>query len=114
MRDTAVFFKALSDEARLRILALLFQQPELCVCDIMEVLDFTQSKASRHLRTLENAGIVTGRREGLWVHYALVRPADQLAAEHLKMLRKTLADREEAEELRKRLAARMKRKGCCR
>ena len=58
MRDAARFFKFLADEARLKIIWLLFHQDELCVCDIMAVLDVTQSKASRHLRTLHNAGLV--------------------------------------------------------
>jgi ArsR family transcriptional regulator, arsenate/arsenite/antimonite-responsive transcriptional repressor len=44
---------------------------ELCVCDIMGALGITQSKASRHLRYLFNAGLVTDRREGLWMYYRI-------------------------------------------
>ncbi len=71
MKETAAFFKVLADEARLKMLWLLFNHRELCVCDFIEVLAITQSKASRHLRILYRAGLVTDRREGLWVYYAL-------------------------------------------
>lgn len=71
MKETAEFFKVLSDEARLRILALLFNHSELCVCDIMSVLCMTQSKTSRHLATLRRAGFVNDRRDGAWSYYSL-------------------------------------------
>lgn len=74
MAQTVQLFKALADETRLRILNLLAQQ-ELCVCDIMNILKIGQSKISRHLTYLKNAGWVTGRRDGLWMHYALVTHA---------------------------------------
>ena len=62
MKETASFFKVLADEARLKMLWLLFNHRELCVCDFIEVLGVTQSKASRHLRILYRAGLVTDRR----------------------------------------------------
>jgi ArsR family transcriptional regulator, arsenate/arsenite/antimonite-responsive transcriptional repressor len=68
LRDT---FKALSDETRLQIVTLLLEQDELCVCDFVGALGQTQSKISRHLRYLYNAGLVQDRREGLWMHYRL-------------------------------------------
>jgi ArsR family transcriptional regulator len=68
LRDT---FKALSDETRLQIVTLLLEQDELCVCDFVGALGQTQSKISRHLRYLYNAGLVEDRREGLWMHYRL-------------------------------------------
>ena len=71
MRNLADTFKALSDETRLQIMALLLDNEELCVCDFVGALDLTQSKASRHLRYLFNAGLVEDRREGLWMHYRL-------------------------------------------
>ena len=64
MKDAAQFFKVLADEARLKIIWLLFHHEELCVCDIMAALGITQSKASRHLATLKHAGLVTDRKEG--------------------------------------------------
>jgi ArsR family transcriptional regulator len=68
LRDT---FKALSDETRLKIMTLLLEHDELCVCDFVGTLGQTQSKVSRHLRYLYNSGLVQDRREGLWMHYRL-------------------------------------------
>lgn len=70
MKDIAKIYKALSDEARLRILNLL-HDGELCVCHIMDILHMGQSKVSRHLTYLKNAGLVHDRRKGLWVYYSL-------------------------------------------
>ena len=64
-------FKALSDETRLRIMTLLMEHEELCVCDFVGALGETQSKISRHLRYLYHAGLVEDRREGLWMHYRI-------------------------------------------
>jgi len=64
-------FKALSDETRLRIMTLLMENDELCVCDFVGALGETQSKISRHLRYLYHAGLVEDRREGLWMHYRI-------------------------------------------
>ena len=96
MRDAAHFFKVLADEARLKMLWLLFNHRELCVCDIMEALEITQSKASRHLITLRHAGLVTDRKDGLWSYYALRPVEDELAKQHLSVLRATLARRADA------------------
>ncbi len=74
MQNSAELFKALADETRLRILNLLVQG-ELCVCDIMAVLDIGQSKASRHLACLRHVGLVNDRRNGVWMYYSLARPS---------------------------------------
>jgi arsenate reductase len=71
MRLYAGIFKALADETRLTIMALLLRHKELCVCDVMAVLQISQSKASRHLRYLKNAGLLDDRREGIWVYYMM-------------------------------------------
>jgi ArsR family transcriptional regulator len=71
VRDLARTFSALADPTRLEMLALLLERGELCVCDFVGSLGITQSKASRHLRYLRNAGLLDDRREGLWVHYRL-------------------------------------------
>lgn len=63
--------KALSDETRLRILNLLYEK-ELCVCDIMETLQISQAKASRHLIYLKNAGLVTDRKQAQWAYYSAI------------------------------------------
>jgi ArsR family transcriptional regulator, arsenate/arsenite/antimonite-responsive transcriptional repressor len=63
-------FKGLADPTRLRIMALLLER-ELCVCDLMSVLRVPQSTVSRHMTRLKNAGLVSDRRAGKWVHYRL-------------------------------------------
>jgi ArsR family transcriptional regulator len=90
MRTLADVFKALSDETRLNMLGLLCTYGELCVCDFVEVLEITQSKASRHLRYLVNAGLVNDRREAVWVYFRIPEKPTQTAAEVLKMLPKVL------------------------
>lgn len=67
--------KSLSDETRLRIINLLYEK-ELCVCDIMETLEITQTKASRHLNYLKNAGMVSDRKQAQWVYYSIVKNVD--------------------------------------
>lgn len=62
--------KALAHPVRLRILALL-GEGELCVCAITEVIGLAPSTVSQHLSDLRRAGLVTERKEGRWVHYAL-------------------------------------------
>jgi ArsR family transcriptional regulator len=66
-----LLFKALSDPTRLRILALLAAEGELCVCDLTRALALSQPMISRHLASLREAGIVSDRRAGVWVHYRL-------------------------------------------
>lgn len=111
MRDTARFFKVLADEARLQMLWLLFNQRELCVCDIMEALGITQSKASRHLLTMRHAGLVIDRKDGLWSYYQLRDVEDPLAKRHLEVLRETLAKRPEAAPLLRGLRKWLDHKG---
>lgn len=65
MRNLASVFRALADETRLQMLALIMKYEELCVCDFVNVLEITQSKASRHLRYLLNAGFLQDRREAV-------------------------------------------------
>ena len=71
---TARLFHALSDETRLEIVAML-SHGERCVCELQDRLDAAQSRLSFHLKTLKDAGIVTDRREGRWVYYALNKSA---------------------------------------
>src|SRR5665213_3497755 len=65
-----LMFRAFSDRTRLRILNLL-RDGELCVCDIVRVLELPQPKISRHLAYLRKARLVTARKDGLWMHYQL-------------------------------------------
>src|ERR1700677_3496352 len=80
------FFQALGDNTRLRLLNLMGEQ-EVCVCYLVEILGGPQPKISRHLAYLRNAGIVSARREGKWMHYRIVMPP-HIGASHV--LRQTL------------------------
>ena len=66
----ARLFHALSDETRLKIVEKLLKG-EQCVCNLMDTLDAGQSRLSFHMKTLKDAGLVTDRRAGRWIHYSL-------------------------------------------
>lgn len=87
MHTLAGQFKALSEDVRLQIVALIFRHQELCVCEVEKFLDISQSKASRHLRYLLNAGILEDRRDGLWVYYRVARPNSAQQRHLLEALR---------------------------
>lgn len=94
MKRLATAFKALSDETRVRIMALLFRHGHLCPCEVEQLLGISQSKASRHLRYLRNAGLLEDRREGLIVNYHLPADPDRDAADLLGLLEGLLEGRE--------------------
>jgi ArsR family transcriptional regulator, arsenate/arsenite/antimonite-responsive transcriptional repressor len=71
-KRTVRLFHALADETRLRILDQL-ADGEQCVCDLSGALEASQSRLSFHLKTLKDAGLLTDRREGRWIYYALDR-----------------------------------------
>ena len=75
-------FRAFCDRTRLRILSLL-RDGELCVGDIVEILQVPQPRVSRHLGHLKKAGLVLTRKSGTWVYYSLTRPK---TAFHRKLL----------------------------
>lgn len=85
MKKTAQLFKALSDETRLRILALL-AQGELCVCDLMATLELPQSTVSRHLAYLRNNDLVEDRRRGVWMYYRLAQEGGGLHRDLMALL----------------------------
>ena len=62
-------FRALADETRLRMLSIVARK-ECCVCEVMQVLDISQTRASRNLKILEEAGFLKSRRKGAWVYYS--------------------------------------------
>ena len=72
MQDFIQLMKALSDETRLRIFHLLLER-ECCVCEVMQALEISQTRASRNLGILLNAGLLKTRRNGLWVLYSIDR-----------------------------------------
>lgn len=70
MKDISKLFKVLSDESRLRVINLLLER-ECCVCEVMQALDISQSKASRTLNALYDVGILKLHKEGLWSLYSI-------------------------------------------
>lgn len=64
-------FRAFSDQTRLRILHLLLKG-EMCVCDIVDIINVPQPTASRHLAYLRKSGLVATEKKGLWTYYSLV------------------------------------------
>lgn len=105
--DKELFFRALADRTRLRLLNLM-RNDEVCVCFFVEILKTNQPKISRHLAYLRRAGIVGARREGQWMHYRVAEPSDQDAARLLKDLMTWLANDQEMQRDRERLV-----KICC-
>jgi ArsR family transcriptional regulator, arsenate/arsenite/antimonite-responsive transcriptional repressor len=77
MLEMARWFKALSEDIRVKIVALLFRHGELCVCEVERLLEVSQSSASRHLQYLRNAALVEDRRDEQWVYYRLAEPRDE-------------------------------------
>jgi ArsR family transcriptional regulator len=69
--DPKEFFSALANDTRLRCLMLLMQHDELCVCELTYAIDAAQPHISRHLAQLRGLGLVSDRREGLWIHYRI-------------------------------------------
>jgi ArsR family transcriptional regulator len=86
LKESKKIFNALADETRVRILSLLIEG-ELCVCDLMRVLNEPQSKVSRHLAYLRGAKWVEGRKEGLWMHYRLSRSTEKIYGTLLNAVR---------------------------
>ena len=70
MRELVKVYKALADESRLRVLSLVLER-ECCVCEVMQALEISQSKASRILSTLYDAGFLKLHKEGLWSLYSI-------------------------------------------
>jgi ArsR family transcriptional regulator len=102
-------FRALGDATRLRILGLLLTG-EVCVCHIHESLRIPQSKASRHLAYLRRAGLVSGRKDGLWVHYRLAVSSDPV----LRIIQQAVANALRHVDAVEKDADRLqKRTGCC-
>jgi ArsR family transcriptional regulator len=105
--DKDLFFRALADRTRLRLLNLMGED-EVCVCFFVEILKTNQPKISRHLAYLRRAGVVGARRQGPWMHYRIVEPSDQDAARVLKDTLTWLGNDREMQRDRERLV-----KVCC-
>jgi ArsR family transcriptional regulator, arsenate/arsenite/antimonite-responsive transcriptional repressor len=83
----AAGFHALSDPLRIQVLELL-RDRELCVCDLCDHLETTQSKLSFHLKTLKSAGLVRSRQEGRWIYYSLDLPQFAVFEQYLAEFRR--------------------------
>ncbi|WP_040489734.1 ArsR/SmtB family transcription factor [Indibacter alkaliphilus] len=83
-------FKALSEESRVRILHLLLENKELSISDLEHILDFTQTKTSRHLSYLKNAGLVGSRRVDQWIFYYILDEAYEIIQQIFKFIQKDI------------------------
>jgi len=89
--------KALSDPSRVKVIKAL-EVRELCVCELREVVGLAQPTVSKHLKVLEEAGLIAGRKDGQWVYYRL-SPASIYAESMLESLRGWLANDSEVQKL---------------
>ena len=112
MRGFIKVMKALSDRTRVKIVKML-QRREMCVCEIQKALGIAQSTASKHLKILEEAGLTTFKKDGLWVNYYLADGSESPYAQSmLKHLKAWLDEDQEINELLKRLPEIRREKIC--
>jgi len=100
--DIEIFFRSLADRTRLRLINMMGDD-EVCVCFFVEILGLSQPVISRHLAYLRRAGLVAARREGKWMHYRIVQPLDNAAANVLADVRAWIANDPDMQRDRKRL-----------
>lgn len=105
--DMELFFAALADRTRRRLLNLIGED-EVCVCYLVEVIDTNQPKISRHLACLKKAGLVSVRRDWKWSHYRINKPADARAAKVLDEVLSLLKEDPEMQKDKKQMT-----KMCC-
>ena len=104
-------FNLMSDTTRVRALLLILDQGEVCVCELTHALQESQPKISRHLALMRDAGLVTPRREGTWMHYSLAGELPGWAAALLQTTGEQLREREPFVNDRGRLEAMADRPG---
>ena len=113
MQAAVRFAKALADSTRLRVVAALSQR-ELCVCELCDALEATQSTLSTHLTLLRDAGITRTRKQGKWIYYRLSEEAARLIEiflGHFADSRRDKRIRRDTDRLRQRL--KLRENGCC-
>lgn len=99
MKPFIKVMKALSDPGRVKIMKML-QRREMCVCEIQTALGVAQSTASKHLKVMEDAGLITYRKDGLWVNYMIADDRENpYAAALINHLRRWLDDDPELQKL---------------
>ncbi len=115
MNDLLLLAKALGDATRLRLLSLLRGGDELCVCELTDALELSQSTLSTHLQTLRQSGLVGARKDGKWMYYRLESAQrallDALFDFHREALQNDAVLQNDAARLEKRLALRCE--GAC-
>jgi ArsR family transcriptional regulator len=105
-------FKAFSDGTRLRILHLLLGG-EMCVGDLVTILEVPQPRTSQHLAALRSSGLVTSRRDGLWSFYSLAEPKSNFHKKLLECLRHCFSEVPELQADHRRAAKLAKSAPCC-
>ena len=114
MQNTLKLFKALSDETRLRIINLVLER-ECSVCEVMQAMNISQTRASRGLTTLYNTGILKVRRDGLWVPYSIDKESMEESYNCLiQLVRSTLKSNALAGTDRERLKSAVRESPCIR
>jgi len=103
--DAMELFKAFAEPVRLRLLALLSEGREVCVCHLHEALELPQPTVSRHLAYLRSSGWVVARREGRWTYYKIARPTSNLHRHLIFCIETCVSDVEELRRDRERLDA---------
>jgi len=104
MQDLIKALKALSDETRLRILNILLEK-ECCVCEVMQALDISQSRASRNLGILQDARLLKARRDGVWIVYSVDwQTANRYATSLAKLVKDILVSNEVLAQDKERLS----------
>jgi ArsR family transcriptional regulator len=112
MSKVNLMFRAFSDRTRLRILHVLLEG-ELCVGDIVTILNVPQPKVSRHLAYLRRAGLVAARRNGLWNHYRLASAGSPFHGQLLECLRRCFDAVPEVAKDRAKESKIRRSGGCC-
>jgi ArsR family transcriptional regulator, arsenate/arsenite/antimonite-responsive transcriptional repressor len=115
MKELTLVAKAFADPSRVRIIAAL-RDGELCVCELCDALGATQSTLSTHLQVIREADLVSARRQGKWMYYAIAPQARPLVRSLFQFFSKSLqadpALRRDEKELSRRLALRTEG-SCC-
>ena len=111
--DPLPIFEALGNSTRLQMLELMASHKEICVCELVQILGLSQSGVSSHLTVLRRAGIVTSRKEGLWVFYGVDQEAIQQAFAALETDLLQLLELAAAEDPDARLREKIGKDTCC-
>jgi ArsR family transcriptional regulator len=90
LKKITKILKALSDESRVRIVNLLKAKAGVCVCEITEIINLSQPTISSHLKKLEEAGIISFKKDGLWVNYYLNEKMDPECRELIELIVKII------------------------